>query len=243
VGFGPAVDEPEAFAGILRARFPEQRIYNSSVIGYATPDYRNVVEAFAPLHPEVTRVVLIYCLNDVSAQSAQEIDRYLEAKKKPPEPDLGETLRSFTLLERANEFLRSRSKLYLLLKHRLLKTQERVWKATLPLYAPERAADVERALGDVAAIAAFLEARGTPFLVVLSPFEYQLRRPEDPETQIPQRQLGERLARMGVDYVDVRPFFDPQVPAADYFLAYDPMHLSAAGHRVLAEIIARRLTE
>jgi lysophospholipase L1-like esterase len=244
VGFGPGVDEPESFAGLLRARLPERRIYNASVIGYSTPDYRNVVEAFVPAHDEVTGVVLVYCLNDVSAQSAQDIDRYLKAKKeKAPERDIRETLRSFALLSGANEFLRSRSKLYLLLKHRLFATQLRSWKATLSLYGEERASDVERAASDIGEIAAFLEARDTPFLVVLSPFEYQLRKPEDPETQIPQRQLGDLLARKGVESVDARPFFDARVPSADYFLAYDPMHLSAEGHRVVADIIAGALTE
>src|SRR5262245_14521433 len=46
VGFGPAVEEPDTFAGLLRSRFPAKRIYNSSAIGYSTPDYRNVVDAF-----------------------------------------------------------------------------------------------------------------------------------------------------------------------------------------------------
>jgi lysophospholipase L1-like esterase len=244
VGFGPGVDEPETFAGLLRPRFPERRIYNASVIGYSTPDYRNVVEAFVPAHDEVKGVVLVYCLNDVSAQSAQNIDRYLKEKKeKGPEPDIRETLRSFAFLSSANEFLRSRSKLYLLVKHQLFGTQLRSWRATLSLYGEERAGDVERAASDLGEIAAFLEARDIPFLVVLSPFEYQLRKPEDPETQIPQRQLGDLLARRGVENVDARPFFDGSVPSADYFLAYDPMHLSAAGHRVLADVIARGLAE
>jgi len=243
VGFGPAVEESETFAGLLRARLPNRRIYNSSVIGYSTPDYRSVVEAFVPAHGEVTSVVLVYCLNDVSAQSAQEIDRYLNPKtENVPEQDLTETLRSFAFLSRANEFLRSRSKLFLLVKHRLLATQERMWKSTLSLYEKDRAVDVERSAGDIAAIAAFLQARDIPFLVVLSPFEYQLRKREDPETQIPQRQVGDLLIRMGVEYVDARPFFDEHVPSADYFLGYDPMHLSAAGHRVMSEIIAEGLS-
>jgi len=43
-------------AGRLR-RDPDQAIYNSSVIGYSTNDYRNVVEAFCP-PPGVTAVAL-----------------------------------------------------------------------------------------------------------------------------------------------------------------------------------------
>ena len=238
VGFGPAVEDDETFAGILRKRFPDVRVYNSSVIGYSTGDYRNVVDAFVPEHPEVKAVALVYCLNDVSITSAQNIDRYLRDQQQPAPQNLTETLRSFTLLSDLNDYLRSRSKLYLFIRHRLLGTQLRDWKAALGLYGPERAADVEKSARDIGALARALEARGIPLVVVLSPFEYQLREPGDPETQIPQRVMGELLTKEGVEFVDARPWFDEGVPSTDYFLGYDPMHFSALGHRVIAEGIA-----
>ena len=78
-------------------------------------------------------------------------------------------------------------------------------------------------------------------LVVLSPFEYQLREPQDPETQIPQARLAELLAREGVAFVDARPYFDPAHASTDYFLGYDPMHFSALGHEAMARAIAEAL--
>jgi hypothetical protein len=212
------------------------------VIGYSTPDYRNVIDAFLPRHPEVTAVVLVYCLNDVSAGSAQNIDRYLKSGADAA-GDLGltETLRSFRVLSVANDFLRSRSKLYLFVRHRLLRTQVRDWRIVLHLYSEERSTDVAKAARDIAAIAAAVEKRSIPLVVVLSPFEYQLRDPRDPETEVPQRMLGRLLERAGVDYIDPRPDFDSRVASTDYFLAYDSMHFSAAGHRVIADVIADAL--
>jgi hypothetical protein len=243
VGFGPAVAEADTFAGLLRARFADKRIYNSSVIGYSTPDYRNVIDAFLPGHPEVKAVVLLYCLNDVSPASARNIDRYLETTKADaPKKNLTETLRSFTLLSDANDFLRSRSKLYLFIRHRLLRTQTRDWRIALQLYSEDRAADVAGSAQDIAEIARVLARRSIPFVVVLAPFEYQLRDPEDPEAQVPQRMIGELLTRAGVDYVDPRPRFDEAGRrSTDYFLAYDPMHFSVLGHRVIANVIAEAL--
>lgn len=242
VGFGPAVPEEETLAGLLRARFPERRVYNASVIGYSTPDYLNVVDVFVPAHPEVKAVVLVYCLNDISPQSAQNIDRALKPEAQPPPRNLTETLRSFRLLSDANDYLRSRSKLYLFIRHRLLGTQTRDWRLLLHAYtAPEQRAGIEGAARDVAAIAANLAARGIPFVVVLAPFEYQLRHPEDPDAQIPQRELTALLAPSGVAPIDARPYFAADVDPADYFLAYDPMHFSALGHRVMADVIARAL--
>jgi len=247
VGFGPAVEEPETFAGILRERFPGQRIYNSSVIGYTPTDYRNVVDAFLPAHPEVKAVVLVYCLNDGTSRIVQNIDRYLHGVQVPapvpaPTANLTEWLRSFTVLSDANDFLRSRSKLYLFVRHRLLGTQTRDWRAVLQLYRPDRTAEVERAVSEVASIAAALERRGLPLVLVLSPFEYQLRRPDDPESALPQQLIGRLLSGAGVRYIDARPAFDRERASTEYFLAYDSMHYSAAGHRVIADLIADALT-
>jgi hypothetical protein len=44
-----------------------------------------------------------------------------------------------------------------------------------------------------------------------------------------------------VRFLDPRPSFDPTRPSTDYFLAYDSMHYSAAGHRVIADVIADAL--
>jgi lysophospholipase L1-like esterase len=244
VGFGPAVEEAETLAGLLRARFPSKRIYNSSVIGYATPDYRNVVDAFLPLHSEVTDVVLVYCLNDVSARSAEAIDRYLAAKRTPDsesEPDLRQSLQTLAPLRLVNDFLRERSKLYLLLKHQLMATRRRGWEEIARLYGDGTEASLESAARDLAEIAARLRELGVRFLVVLAPFEHQLASPEDPASELPQQKLGALLSGFGVDYVDARPAFDPGPDAPDYFLPHDPMHFSRPGHRVMADVIAGAL--
>ena len=242
VAFGPAVEEEQTIAGLLRAHFPDQRIYNSSVIGFTTADYRNVVDAFVPLHQEVTAVALVYCLNDVSVTSARNIER--EVGKKNDGGDsassLTETLRGFTWISDANDYLRSRSKLYLLIRHRLLGTQTRDWHEVLQLYGEDHTEDVEQAASDIAAIAALLKPRGIRLVVVLAPFEYQLGNADDPDTQLPQRTLTELLRRAGVDPIDPRPDFDAS-RASDYYLAYDAMHFSAAGHRVIADVIAEAL--
>ena len=243
VGFGPAVEEGDTYAGRLRAHFPTKRVYNASVIGYATRDYRNVVAAFVPLHDEVTNVVLVFCLNDVTSRSAVRIDRHLKAKRKTmPREELRERLRSISLFSAANGFLRSHSKFYLHFKHRLFGTERLGWEVVSQLYASDRDADLEASLGEIGWIAATLKERGISFVVVLSPFLYQLENPQDPATQVPQRKLGEQLAAMGVKTVDARPYFD-EPPMTAYFLAFDPVHFSKDGHRVMANAIAQALAD
>jgi lysophospholipase L1-like esterase len=242
IAFGPAVEEGETFVGLLRARFPRKRIYNSAVIGYAAHDYRNVVDAFLPLHDEVTSVVLVYCLNDPVSTSAQDIDRYLKAKKEDsPEPNFRKKVEDFGPLRYVNDFLRSRSKLYLLLKYQLMESQRHGWEEVLALYDESAEANLQEAARDIGEIADRLKQKQIRFVVVLSPFEYQLRNPGDLATQVPQRKIGNLLSTLDVRYIDARPYFDHNLPAFDYFLPYDAMHFSRAGHRVMADLIAKAL--
>src|SRR6185436_11510152 len=120
VTFGPGVDEPETFAGRLRARLGSWSVLNAAVIGHAVPDYLEVVRTVLAERHDVERVLLVYCLNDLSGASAQEIRA---AVSTPAEPETlaepvattwVERLRSIGLFARVNEFLRERSKLYLL---------------------------------------------------------------------------------------------------------------------------------
>ncbi len=82
VAFGCGVEEKQTFTGMLRRTFPDVRFYNSSSIGYCTHDYQNVVDGFIPSHPEIKKVFLFFCLNDLSPQSALAIEQRLSLRSR-----------------------------------------------------------------------------------------------------------------------------------------------------------------
>ncbi|MCG6553675.1 MAG: SGNH/GDSL hydrolase family protein, partial [Candidatus Magnetominusculus sp. LBB02] len=114
IAFGVGVKEQDTFTGLMRTTLPDTGVYNAAVVGYNSYDYENVVKSFLPSHPEVTRVVLAYCLNDLNSQSAELIDSELNisAKKKT----LIDGARNIGMLAALNEFLRENSTLYIYLK-------------------------------------------------------------------------------------------------------------------------------
>ena len=73
VGFAIGVEESQSAIGLLRQALPGIRLYNSSCIGYCVKDYKNVLEFFAPGHPNIKFVYVIMCLNDIYDQSSIEI--------------------------------------------------------------------------------------------------------------------------------------------------------------------------
>jgi|HubBroStandDraft_1064217.scaffolds.fasta_scaffold34524_1 hypothetical protein len=232
IAFGAGVQEPATFVGLLREQFPATIIYNSSVIGYGLPDYRNVVDAFLPQHPEIKYAYLAFCLNDVSDESAKEISESLRQPWLRKET----TLRS--LLFGANDFLRSRSRLYLLLRNWVTDPQQRYFDADYLNYRmPED--KFQEGMKPLADINETFSRRGVSFTVVVFPYEAQLRS-NNPALALPQRRLSNYMRQRGIRYIDLLPDFRV-LPASKLFLAYDPMHLSETGHHVVSDILSRDL--
>jgi hypothetical protein len=241
VAFGPGVPEPETLAGRLRASRPDWNVLNAAVIGHAVPDHLAVVRTVLAERDDVAAVWLVYCLNDLSTESATAIRAALapETTAAPPPSGWVERLRSVPILARANELLRERSKLYLLVRNRLSDPPRLYFAADLALYT-RPAEVVEAELAPLAELARLVAARGLPLLVVVAPYAYQLREPS-PENLLPQRLVLAFLERHGIPALDARPALEPL--GADAFLPYDPMHLSGEGFAALEAVLRARLAE
>lgn len=245
VTFGPGVGEPETFAGRLRTRLGSSgagswNVLNAAVIGHAVPDHLNVVRTVLGERDDVQRVVLTYCLNDLSAASAEAIRAALaEREAAAPAPrSWVERLRSVAALARLNELLRERSKLYLLLRNSLTDPARLFFAADLALY--ERGEEAVFAeLAPLAELASLLRARDILFTVLVSPYAWQVRAlaPEQVEAALlPQRLVLRFLAQHDIPALDATETLRALGPRA--FLAYDPMHLSSAGHATMETLLA-----
>jgi hypothetical protein len=240
VGFGAGLEEQETFAGRLREELSGIVVHNSSMIGYNTHDYKAVIEYFLPGRDEVRGVVLVLCLNDVDAASARNIDATLDTREQ--ERDTVSKAKQLPLVRQLNEFLRSRSKLFLTLKIALTDPQARYWAADARLYDGDDSR-LRDNLEPLAEIGSILDARGTPFAVVISPYEYQLRDGVE-GAEVPQRKLAEFFGAAGIDFVDALPQFrGAEESSRELYIPGDPMHLSEPGHRILAGIIGDKLAE
>jgi hypothetical protein len=244
VGFGAGVEEEDTFAGRLRLDLPGTVIYNSSVVGYDTYDYKSVVDHFLPDHDEVRAVVLVFCLNDVRPLSARNIDAALDTPAKDPDAsrDVVRDVRNLPVIRQLNEFLRSRSKLFLTLKNGLTDPQARYWRGDASLYDGD-APGVARYIRPVEEISSTLKVRGLPFVVIVAPYEFQLRA-DVVDAETPQRKLAQVFTAAGIDFVDALPEFRrADEDSRELFLPGDPMHLAEPGHRVIRDIIVKMLAE
>jgi lysophospholipase L1-like esterase len=275
VAFGPGVPEQETFVGQLRAWKPRWTVYNSAVMGYGFDDYLNVVRTLLPKE-RYDLVVLIVCLNDVSAVSGMILNHAAAvhpsrngspppgnppapreaANASPPAKDLAvarpmsivERIRGIPLAVAANDWLREHSKLYLFLRGIVTDPAARYFLADHRNYDT----DVDQALASLLATADEVHRAGIPMLIVVSPYEYQLRAPEDitstelsgADVMLPQTKIKAFLTDHGVASFDSADFFRSQDADSGtaLFLPFDPMHFSAEGHTVMFWYL-RRLIE
>ena len=238
IAFGPGVREEETFIGLLRNRYDDFQIINSSVIGYSIRDYEFILDRIENGNSDSMNVILVYCLNDISKQSATEIDRIVGAETKEAPADLRhyiQNLKKIKIVERLNSFLIRRSIFYLWLKGALTDPAKRYYLQDRALYEDDT--KVKETADVLFRIKSKVLSKGKSFNLVISPYEFQLRSNNDVDefqdsATTPQNRLTRELERRGVEWIDARQFFEisPRRTLSDYFLPYDPMHLSKEGH-------------
>ncbi len=214
VTFGVGIEADRIFPQLIQNELERTKIWNSAVVGYSTQDYLNVTSALVPSHDDIEKVVLFFCLNDVygnlsvnSAVSKKEV---------------------------VLSFLRSNSKLYLLLKNTFFDRSKTYASHDIGLYQ-NPGPEIEQKLKNIVRIKAIADKSKIEFLVAILPYEYQLR---VGGLTGPQNFLSGFFAKNNIDFLDMYEDFS-MFDSKDYFLYGDPMHFSRLGH----EVVARKMVE
>jgi len=237
VAFGVGVPARETFVGRVERALPSVHLRNASVVGMNLDGQLAKARELLASDPSIRRVTLFYCLNDledVAGDLATETPEKLSsiADLSPEQSSLGERVRGF---------LRSRSKLYLLLKGQFTDRSQTYFWCDYARYASAGGATLV-GFDRIDAMSRLAAQHGAHFEVVLLPYEYQLRAGRD-ELWAPQRQLSAYLSEHAITYHDARDWFEPQADSRQWYLYGDPMHFSSAGHRQIASCWLRSIRE
>lgn len=142
----------------------------------------------------------------------------------------------------ATAWLRSHSRLYMIAKSILCDRQRAYFEEHSKLYSDENPG-FRRAVGDLRTMTKICSDEGVFMKLFLLPYEYQLRRLEDPAVWTPQRMVKMSLAPSGMEIHDLKTAFNTtQVSSKDYYLFEDAMHLSIKGHEAVARELCRILS-
>tara|TARA_Y100000589_G_scaffold327324_1_gene368914 strand:+ start:4463 stop:5485 length:1023 start_codon:yes stop_codon:yes gene_type:complete len=238
VAFGPGVMFEETFQGLLSDNFIEYSFINRSVIGHSLYQHLQTANLIRNDNKKIKKVYLIYCLNDISDISSYEIIKNSIPNKIENNWVYKIKKNRFVLF--INKQLRDKSILYMLIKGILTKPQERYFFSDFKNYLLK----IDNLnINKLKEINEIFKQKNIELTVIISPYEYQVRNAEvNNNLLLPQRFLKVFLKKNKIIYIDAYPkFLESGFKSSDLFLPYDPMHLSAKGHRILFEIVQKDL--
>ena len=216
VTFGVGIEKDEIFPQLIQDEFPSIKIWNTAVVGYSALDYINVVRNFVPEHIDVEEIVLFFCLNDVYGNLFLNTD--------------------VSAGEKVTAFLKSNSKLYMLLKN-VFFDRSRVYALHDVGFYEKQKAGIGKHLDAIANIKQIADQLNIRFLVVVLPYEYQLR---VKGLRSPQLLLAKYFKDNNIESLDLYDDFSVR-DSKVYYLYGDAMHLSSYGHKVVASRVLQEL--
>lgn len=227
VTMGIGVEDDSTFAGKLSETF---NLLNPSLIGYSSFDYLNAFNSFVLENEnnfEYSDVIVCWTLNDVYSNFIQN-DQPMFSK--------GDLL--FYLIE----FLRNNSKAYIFTKNLVSDRPEVYYKYDRQFY--ERGHKyLTSAVSDINLIADKCKEQNIRFTVLILPYEWQIRNYKSEDVFEPQKLLTDLLNKnQNINVVDCKEAFQQNYKRSkDFYLYGDGIHLSEAGHQLIAEFMKRKI--
>tara|TARA_B100001093_G_scaffold111679_1_gene104067 strand:- start:976 stop:1977 length:1002 start_codon:yes stop_codon:yes gene_type:complete len=239
VTFGPGVIEENTFSGLLRKNYPNYYIMNSSVNGYNLDSYFSLSKKILQDN-SFDQVLMIMCLNDVYDHAETIYNASLQSNAVY----VVENFRKINFILHANNFLRSYSRIYLLIKGIFTDPSYRYFVIDYQNY--ENDANYMSQIETLDKIANLFKINDIKFTIIISPYEYQLREDLEADSEIinyPQKKLKEFFENHEINFHDPYEFFmeNNKKDKKQLFLSFDPMHLSEAGHQEMYNFIKKTL--
>jgi lysophospholipase L1-like esterase len=252
VSVGIGVEAEQTYPSLLEEKLGK-KVLNASVTGYGIVDYVEVLEHIADnFKPQL--VIIGICLNDISPTSQANIVTLTRNRKDEREvsPDerrypnmLIRTLRYINdNYFNFHNFLGSHSRTYVFLKSFAADSARDHFLADEFYYHDPKTI---KFLSSQFTKLKRLLAEQTVLIVVIFPYEYQLRVGSS-EALEPQNILKEAGHRAGVTIYDL---YDELVeylkvnrlPSRAIYLFNDPLHFNSVGHHAVAELVYRHVNQ
>lgn len=218
---GVGVGDEETFASLCSEELKEYSLLNCSLIGYATPDYYNLLQSYlsAP-DSSVELVTVFFCLNDV--YGAAKTDNLPVMAKQDD-------------AHRIATWLQQHYATYKLVKLFIYRNADNYFKYDVAFYKP----DNERFKESMAYLQhcdSLCKSKGAYFNVVMLPYRSQLAG-NNVANRTPQKMVGDFCDENGIEFSDATDLLAKEPSPQSLYLFADEIHFSAAGHKALAKYL------
>lgn len=217
VSFGVGVDEQKTFVGQIRNNYLKTNIFNTSVSGHNSSDHLNLLKLYYDTI-KFEKVIIFYCLNDIVSAPG------VITKKKSYEKNY--------LLLKINIFLRNKSFLYIYLKSKFTNPEKRYYDYIFPYYENQKSIEITNDI--FMQISEFSKQKKLDTTVIILPYRYQVEKNNcKKELLYPQNVIEGILKTNKIKFFNLTSSFCEDKNSNNFFLKYDPVHLSIEGHQMV----------
>lgn len=222
VTFGIGIEDDYVFSAILNSKLNNINVINPSAIGYNKTCYKNVYKSLIKEYNNkfnINRVLLIWCLNDVYANTS-----VLNAP--------GNKIR--TLFPRIFTFIRIHSKSYHFVKSLILDRPKAYFEYDKQYYSLGNV-DFQNSIEIIDELKQFSTKNAIIFEILLLPYEYQFR-----SDDFTPQELIENALHQSVTVYDIANYLkESDYRIKEYYLYGDGIHFSKLGHKLISDYILK----
>ncbi len=239
--FGVGIKEEETFVGKLRKDYPNINFFNTSVIGYNLSDYNNVLKKKIDNNYKIKDVYLFLNINDIDFGSKVfQVDRVEELLKNNNNLSIINWVKNNYIFNKLHFLLREKSVFYMWIKGVFTRTQERFYSHVNDLYKNEN--NVLKLNSEIYNIKKNIQIYNSDLTIIILPYEFQTRKNNCNEHYLfPQNIVKKILLNNNIKFYDYTSKFCNNKNVSNFFLKFDPVHLSKIGHDFVYKLLKKDL--
>lgn len=240
--FGVGVIEEHSFVGKLRIDFPNSNFFNASVIGYNLFDYNKVLLNKFSNNFKIKRIILFLNINDIDFESKVfQVDRIKELSKNNDNFTFINWIKNNFIFNNVHSFLRERSIFYMWLKGIFSKTEERFYSYVNNLYKDQN--NIFKLNYEIYNIKKNAKIYNSNLTIIILPYAFQTKINNcNKYYLIPQNVIKKVLLKNKIMFYDYTTAFCNQENVSNFFLKFDPVHLSKTGHDFVFNLLKKDLS-
>jgi lysophospholipase L1-like esterase len=236
--FGFGVDEKDTFVGILRDNV-KSNLHNGSVIGHNLDSYIYLLKKyFDNSNNNFDNVIIFLCLNDIITKEGVVVDKKLKKTIKLENENFFMKFLKRDVIFKTNVYLRERSALFVFLKSIVLNSVERYYIYMSNPYKNKN--ELIKYAASIDRIKVFTSKKNIDIKFVLLPFKMQTINSCDEKYLQPQIKIRRIFKESNLNLYDFSENFCTNKDNEKFFLNFDPVHLSKAGHKFVSTLLLEK---
>ena len=234
VTFGAGVNQSETFSGILDKKFKNLSIHNASVIGSDIENNFYIIKNKIDLS-EAKKIFINLSLDDI-INSDNVVNNQTE--KGNDGGDFISKIKSNKFLILVNNFIKTKSVMYVWIKGSILDSEKRYYLFALKSYKNKN--NINFFKKNLNLIKMFNNKNNKVNFIVI-PYSFQISDRNCKKEDLSEKIIKKYLENMKFQYKSFKRIFCMDPKKDKIFLKYDPSHLSRYGHKIVSKHLIKEI--